>query len=174
MSRGTGVPSAVRTRRGTRTAPTSSFISRVSVMRITSHRSTAQRAPRRGIALVEFAVVVSLLFVLVLGIIEFGRAMMVLEMLNNAARNGCRVGCLSGSANTDVSSAVTSALANGGFAGTTTTVQVNGVTADASSAVSGDAVTVVVQVPFNKVTWLPSPLFLGGKTLGSSVVMRHE
>src|SRR3954447_1404449 len=81
---------------------------------------------RRGVAAVEFAVVASLLFLLLLGIIEIGRAMMVLEMLNNAARNGARMGTLQGSSNTDVTSAVTNALANAGFSGTNTAVAVNG------------------------------------------------
>ncbi|HEX4591086.1 MAG TPA: TadE/TadG family type IV pilus assembly protein [Gemmataceae bacterium] len=130
--------------------------------------------PRRGVAVVEFAVVASLLFVLILGIIEFGRAMMVLEMLNNAARNGARIGVLNGSATSDVNSAVTNALAGAGFSGVQTTVQVNGVTADANTAVSGDAVTVMVKVPYNNVTWLPTSMFLAGKTLGSTVVMRRE
>jgi Flp pilus assembly protein TadG len=132
------------------------------------------RARRRGVAAVEFAVVASLLFVLILGIIEFGRAMMVLELLNNAARNGVRVGCLAGSANTDVGSAVTSALSGAGFSGTTNTIKVNGTVADVNTAVSGDAVTVIVQVPYNNVTWLPTSMFLAGRTLGSNVTMRHE
>jgi Flp pilus assembly protein TadG len=132
------------------------------------------RARRRGVAAVEFAVVASLLFVLILGIIEFGRAMMVLEMLNNAARNGVRVGCLSGSANTDVASAVTSALSGGGFSGSTNTIKVNGTVADVNTAVAGDSVTVIVQVPYNNVTWLPTSMFLAGRTLGSNVTMRHE
>jgi Flp pilus assembly protein TadG len=129
---------------------------------------------RRGAAVVEFAVVASLLFLLILGIVEFGRAMMVLEMINNAARNGARVGVLNGSATSDVNTAVTNALSGAGFSGVQTTVQVNGATADANTAVSGDSVSVAVKVPYNNVTWLPTSLFLGGKTLGSSVVMRRE
>ncbi len=143
-------------------------------MMITPTQAVPPQARRRGVAAVEFAVVASLLFVLVLGIIEFGRAMMVLEMLNNAARNGVRVGALKGSANTDVASAVTSALSGAGFSGTTNTIQVNGATADVSTAVPGDAITVIVQVPYNHVTWLPTSMFLAGRTLGSNVTMRHE
>jgi Flp pilus assembly protein TadG len=144
-------------------------------MRLVTHRPQKQgRSERRGIAVVEFAVVASLLFMLVLGIIEFGRAMMVLEMLNNAARNGARIGSLNGSATSDVNTAVTNALAGAGFSGVTTSVQVNGADADATAAVTGDAVSVSVKVPYNNVTWLPSSMFLSGKTLGSYVVMRRE
>jgi Flp pilus assembly protein TadG len=140
----------------------------------TNRRPNQGRPERRGVAVVEFAVVASLLFLLVLGILEFGRAMMVLEMLNNAARNGARVGSLNGSATSDVNTAVTNALAGAGFSGVTTNVQVNGAAADANTAVTGDAVTVTVQVPYNNVTWLSTPVFLSGKTLGSMVVMRRE
>jgi Flp pilus assembly protein TadG len=150
-------------------------------MLIRSHRagfgSPAKREPRLGIAVVEFAVVASLLFVLVLGIIEFGRAMMVLEMLTNAARNGCRTGTLAGSVKSDVTGAVTNALTGAGFSGTRTTVQDNGTTLandTDSTGLTGDTVTVTVQVPYSNVTWLPTSIFLGGKTLGSSIVMRHE
>jgi Flp pilus assembly protein TadG len=137
-------------------------------------RQDGGRPERRGIAVVEFAVVASLLFLLVLGIIEFGRAMMVLEMLNNAARNGARIGSLNGSATSDVNTAVTNALAGAGFSGVTTTVQVNSADADASTAVTGDSVSVSVKVPYNNVTWLPTSMFLSGRTLGSYVVMRRE
>src|SRR5690242_16742833 len=109
----------------------------------------AGRPMRRGAAAVEFAVVASLLFLLVFGIIEIGRAMMVMEMLNSAARNGARVGVLQGTSNTDVTNAVTGALANAGFNGTNTVVQVNGQTANVNTALPGDQVTVTVSVPYN-------------------------
>ena len=74
----------------------------------------------------------------------------------------------------DVTSAVTNALASAGFSGTNTAIQVNGTTANVNTAVPGDQVTVTVTVPYNNVTWLPTSMFLAGRTLGSTVVMRHE
>lgn len=44
----------------------------------------------KGQALVEFALVLGLLFLLVLGIFEFGRAMFNKNTLNQAARSGAR------------------------------------------------------------------------------------
>ena len=56
------------------------------------HRVAGARTRfRKAAAAVEFAVVSPLLFTAVLGIIEFGRAMMVLELLNNAARAGVQI-----------------------------------------------------------------------------------
>ena len=129
---------------------------------------------RRGVAAVEFAVVASLLFVLILGIIELGRAMMVLEVLNNAARNGARVGVLSGSTNDLVTKAVNDTLSGSTVSGHTTTILVNGSSGSVSSAASGDAITVAVNVPYSKVTWLPATLFMGGKSLSGRAVMRRE
>jgi Flp pilus assembly protein TadG len=124
--------------------------------------------------LVEFALCAPLLFVLVLGIIEFGREMMVLEILNNAARSGGRVGALAGNANADISNAVNTNLNNSGINGATIAIQVNGSTVDASTARTGDTVSVSVSVPANSVTWLPLPQFLAGKTFSGSVAMRRE
>ncbi|WEV76986.1 TadE/TadG family type IV pilus assembly protein [Janibacter cremeus] len=49
------------------------------------------RRQDRGVAAVEFALVLPLLVVLVLGIAEFGRAYHVQTMLSAAARDGVRV-----------------------------------------------------------------------------------
>jgi hypothetical protein len=38
----------------------------------------------------------------------------------------------------------------------------------------GDPVTVTVAIPFDEVSWLPSPMYLGGKTLSATTVMRRE
>jgi Flp pilus assembly protein TadG len=134
----------------------------------------APAQPRHGAAVVEFAVVAPLLFALALGIIEFGRAMMVLELLNNAARAGCRAGVLNGSSNTDVNSAITTALTGSGVNSPSTTIDVNGSQADVSTAQTGDTISVTVSVGADAVTWLPVPQFLGGKTLTGIVAMRRE
>jgi Flp pilus assembly protein TadG len=136
-----------------------------------SRRGSAKRS---GAALVEFAILAPLLFTLILGIIEFGRAMMVTDLLNSAARAGCRTGVLAGSTSDSITSAVTSALTSTGIHGATVSVLVNGTAADASTAATGDSITVKVTVPSANVSWLPVQRFLSGATLGSSVVMRRE
>ncbi len=59
----------------------------------------ASRRPRRerGSAVVEFALVVPVLLILVLGIAEFGRAYQVQTMLSAAAREGARAMALQNS-----------------------------------------------------------------------------
>lgn len=140
-------------------------------------RSRRRYENRRGAAAVEFALVAPLLFLTIaLPITEFGRAMMVSELLGNAARTGCRVGVLPGNDNAAVISAINSLLAGQGINGATTTILVNGASGNVSTASRGATITVTVSVPYNNVSWLPagSSFFLAGKTLTGSQVMRHE
>ncbi|MBO0696901.1 MAG: pilus assembly protein [Zavarzinella sp.] len=129
---------------------------------------------RPAAATVEFAFVVPLFFLLILGAIDCGRAMMGLDLIANASRSGCRAGTLPQATNSDVTSAVDAHLSSGGVSGATTTVQVNGQPADVATARKGDQITVTVSVPFSSVNWLPTSWFFGGKTLSRSTVMRHE
>jgi Flp pilus assembly protein TadG len=125
---------------------------------------------RRGTAVVEFAVVAPLFFLLIFGMIEYGRMVMVQQILTNAAREGARVGVLDGSSEFKVDTAVNNYLTAAGISNSTTTVSPN----PPSSATANSAVTVTVSVPYNSVSWLPSPLYLGGKTMSFSAVMRRE
>jgi Flp pilus assembly protein TadG len=125
---------------------------------------------RRGVAAVEFACVAPLFFLLVFGLIEYGRMVMVQQLLTNGAREGARVGVLDGSTETKVKTAVNNYLLPAGIKNTTTTVSPN----PPSSATATSPVTVTVSVGFKDVSWLPSPLYLNGKTLSFSAVMRRE
>ncbi len=149
----------------------------VTMNRVVLRPSAARR--RRGVAAVEFAVIASLLFTLLLGIVEIGRAMMVLELLNNAARNGVRTATINGSTRGDVATAVTNALGGSGItlAAGQPKLSVNGteVTSDAGWApASGDTISVSVSVPYADVSWLPTSFFLTGRSLSSTAVMRRE
>jgi Flp pilus assembly protein TadG len=128
------------------------------------------RKYRRGTAAVEFALVAPLLFLLILGMIEFGRVLMVQQLITNASREGARRGVLDGATTGEITTAVQGYLTGASVAGATVTVNPN----PPSSAGFGEPVTVTVSVPFNQVSWLPSPMFLGGETLSAQSVMRRE
>jgi Flp pilus assembly protein TadG len=123
---------------------------------------------------VEFAILAPLLVTLLLGMIEFGRAMMVMELMNNAARNGCRTAVINGSDTAAVTQAVNYTLNSTTVSGATVTVLVNGTQADVNTAITGDAITVTVSVPIANVSWLPTSLFLSGANLTGTAVMRRE
>ena len=61
-----------------------------------------------GAAAVEFAIVASLLFMVLFGVIEFGRIFNELEVLNSAAREGARVAAVRGTSE-EVADAVANA-----------------------------------------------------------------
>jgi Flp pilus assembly protein TadG len=135
------------------------------------------RQRRRGAAVVEFAIVAPLLFTVVMGSIEFGRAMMALNLLSNAARNGARAGVIPGTTTQTTKTAATDMLTNAGVTGSSVnaSVAVNGDTsADASSATTGDSISVTVSVSAGDVTWMPVSWFLGNATLSQTAVMRRE
>ena len=61
-----------------------------------SRSKDASRRGHRGQGLVEFALVAPFFFLVLFSIIEFGRAIYVIEMLNNAAREGARYAIVHG------------------------------------------------------------------------------
>ncbi|MCI0343819.1 MAG: pilus assembly protein [Chloroflexi bacterium] len=64
-------------------------------------RSQALRS--RGQALAEFAIIAPIFFFTLFAIIEFGRAVYTIQMLNNAAREGARYAIVHGAASTSPS-----------------------------------------------------------------------
>lgn len=134
------------------------------------HGSRRPAQARRGAAVVEFAAVAPVLFLLIFGMIEFGRMVMVQQVLTNASREGARVGILDGATNSEVTNVVNNYLTAANING----AQVETDPKNIASAGAGDSVKVIVTVDFNKVTWLPAPIFLGGKGLTATTVMRRE
>jgi len=138
-------------------------------------RSPAICAKRRrdGATAVEFACVAPVFFLLILGMIELGRGIMVRHMLTNAARVGCRVAVLEGKANSDVSAAVNSTLKIVGISGDSVTITVNDGSGDVKNTNPDDEVTVVVSVPVSGVTWLPGGRYLSGNIAGQFTLRKE-
>ncbi|HVC92601.1 MAG TPA: TadE/TadG family type IV pilus assembly protein [Pirellulales bacterium] len=136
-----------------------------------NERGRRKSDSRRGAALVEFAVVVPVFLVFIVGMIEMGRAIMVQQLITNASREGARVaGYESTTQTSTVTSAVSAYLGNVNITGTTTTVSPD----PPSGALDGQQVSVTVSVPYSQVSWVPSPFFLKGRTLQATSVMRRE
>ena len=134
-----------------------------------------RRNDRRGTSAVEFAFIAPVFFLLVIGMVEFGRAMMVQQILTNAARQGARMATLDSTNNSSnptptsmVASEVNSVLAAANVTGATTAIS------PGLPAAAGTDVSVTVSVPYMSVTWVPSPWFLNGATLSANCVMRRE
>jgi Flp pilus assembly protein TadG len=130
----------------------------------------SSRLYRRGAAVVEFAIVAPVLILLILGMIEYGRLVMCQQVLTNATREGARAAVLDGATTTSVTTVVSDFLTGSKISGATITVNPS----PPSNAAFGAPVTVSVSIPFSQVSWLPTPMFLGSKTLTASTVMRRE
>jgi Flp pilus assembly protein TadG len=107
---------------------------------------------------------------MVFGMIEFGRMIMVQQILTNASREGARMAVLDGATTSSVQTAVQNYLQGATVGNAQVTVNPD----PPSSAGYGEPVTVTVSVNFNQVSWLPSPMFLGGQALSAATVMRRE
>lgn len=145
-------------------------------------RMTQRHCNRRGAALVEMAMVLPIFFAVVLGIVEFGRAMMVSQMVTNAAREATRLAIVDGSTNTSVETWVEEFLTDSiNVDPSDVTVTITVVAAagnddpnnEVGNAQARDLVTVNVSVPFDKVSYVPGS-YLNGKNLSAQSSMRHE
>ena len=67
---------------------------------------------RRGAAMVEMAVCFPIFMLMLLGIIEFGRALMVSQLVTSAARLGCRAAIIDGATNSDVEADIRNTVTN--------------------------------------------------------------
>jgi Flp pilus assembly protein TadG len=136
----------------------------------TTKKPITKKIRRRGAAVVEFAVTAPVLFAIMFGMIETGRGLMVKQLLANAARDGARSAILEGATVEEVQKTVLGYLGGSRVDGATVTVLPNPLTL----AQGGDPVSVTVSIPFNDVSWLPTPKYLAGVTLEETVVMRRE
>ena len=66
-------------------------------------RRRSDKARSRGQALTEFALIAPIFFLLLFALIEFGRVVYTIQMLNNAAREGARYAIVHGAASTSPS-----------------------------------------------------------------------
>jgi hypothetical protein len=128
------------------------------------------RKNRRGAAVVEFAVVAPVFFLLVFGMIEYGRLVMVQQVITNASREGARQAVLDGATSSEVRTSVTNYLTGASIGGATVSFDPDPL----AGAEFGEPIEVTVTVPFNQVSWLPTPMFLGGRTMSAVTVMRRE
>jgi Flp pilus assembly protein TadG len=129
------------------------------------------KSKRRGAAVAEFALIAPLFLSVIAGVIEFGRAVIVVQELTNASREGGRIASYDSTTQTaPITTAVNAYLSNVGISGATTVISPS----PPSVAADGQPITVTVSIPFASVSWLPTPFFLGGKTLTASTVMCRQ
>jgi Flp pilus assembly protein TadG len=129
-------------------------------------------ALRRGTAAVEFAVIVSFLVVVAMGMIEVTRAVQVKDVLTDGVRSGCRLAVQPGTSNAAVKANINQILTNAGIptSAVTVTIMVNGKTVDVSTALQGDKVSVQIGLPVDAVGWV-TPMFFTGQSVESEILV---
>lgn len=143
---------------------------------LNSAHKRAARHRERGQSLVEFAIVVPLFLVLVLGIVDFGMALRSYITLTNAAREGARVGvvCSDG----DSTAASNAAIAQVVDSGSALDLTSSNVTQATTPCSTGSDVIVTAQYTYHFITPLGGFItLLGGSdsiTLSSTTKMRSE
>lgn len=114
--------------------------------------------------------------VLGFGVIEAGHFYFVRQQVQGAAREGARAAIPAGASNSDVTTAVDAVLTSSGFnpSNFTTTVKVNGVVANASTANAGQRIEVSVTAQWGAVGLRPMSLIRSDAVVGGVASMRRE
>ncbi|MFL5327297.1 MAG: TadE/TadG family type IV pilus assembly protein [Gemmataceae bacterium] len=141
-------------------------------MRLKPKKSITKRL---GTACVEMAVILPVLAAMGIGMIELSRLVQVKHILTNCAREVTRRAILSNATDTGVKANLSSILtaANITPSNVTTTIKVNGVTADISTAKAGDTISVTLSVPSSTVTWV-TPMFTSSTVTSEALTMMKQ
>ena len=124
-------------------------------------RQPGRPTKRRGAITLEAVMVFPLLLMIFFGSFEFAWMFYVRHTLSNAAREGARVAIIEDATGGDVTSAVGSAISNGGMSSIDyTCVLKNGSStiSSPSSVAAGDPVTVTVKAPWSQFSVLNTPI----------------
>jgi hypothetical protein len=141
---------------------------------------------RRGAAVAEFAFVAPILVLVLMGMIELCRGIMVKVTLSDAARKGCRTGIQRDKANADIVTDCTNIMTDNGFDSSKfspgskgniiiTVTDPNGNSlSDCLDAPSGSKVSVQVTIPVSSTTWVPQMFLPNGSLESETVVMMKQ
>ena len=130
---------------------------------------------RRGVLVVELAFIAPLFFLLVFGLVEFARMVMVHDALTDAARIGCRKAVLaSTSSQEDADAKVRSSLiATLACAADVNKCRVTFSPSNLSGVEPGTTIATSIEVNYADVSWIP-PRFLGSVVLQGKASMKRE
>ena len=144
-------------------------------------RQIKNTATRRGAATVEFALVLPVFVIIVFGMIDFGRAMMIGQIVQNASREGARLASTDGATAQMVNDHVNDYLQGAlGVSAGDITIAIdieagpgNSNPSGVEDASPGDKCTVRVQVPYNEIALFQSSYFNNAKLKGYATMRRE-
>ena len=148
-----------------------------------------RRPTRRGSTIVQAAITLPMMLLLLFGILEYSRYVMLLQVMNNAAREGCRYavmhtnpvvisGVTYGNADSDVKTLVSNCLAGQALSGQAVTVYGSdslGVTNGTTWQNTQSGQFITVKITGNFVSLLPTFLHMASTVpITAESVMRSE
>ncbi|MCL5046331.1 MAG: pilus assembly protein [Actinobacteria bacterium] len=122
----------------------------------------------KGQAMVEFALILPVLLLIIMGIMEFGRAYSAYLTIQNASREGARLG-VTGTTDTEITAAVNQVASTLDTAGLTVSI-----TPAEASRSRGELLTVTVSYRFQFLVPLISEIVGPLGNFASSTTMRLE
>lgn len=122
----------------------------------------------KGQALVEFAIILPILLLIVLGILQFGMLINSYLTISNSAREGARLGIVGGT-NTDIQNVILKTSPN-----LDSKSLLISITPSNGSRNSGDTLTVKITYNYNLTVPIISSLFNNNVTLNAQTSMRIE
>ncbi len=132
----------------------------------------ARARARRGQALVEFALVLPILVLLLLGIFEFGRAYNAYEVITDAAREATRRAVVDDTVSVHtIETIAISALSRAGMTADSTMVTIT--PTGLAGVTAGTPTSVAIAYPF-RFLFMGSLIGVSQVTLRSTSTMRHE
>lgn len=149
------------------------------------NKTWVKRADRRGAAVVEFAVVSPLLFLLVMGAIDVGQYVNVSQTVSDASREGARLAAQNEmTSSTAIENVVleyledsfphVSGAALNAACSVTVTDSASAPVTDLTTISEGSSVSVQVDLEFDTVRWIQSVSLGGNRTLSTTTVTRRE
>ena len=130
---------------------------------------------RSGSAVVELAIVSPVFFLLLFGLVEMGRTLMVKHALTEAARAGCRESILSTTIRVDDadSAARQHLVAYLSGARDSATCRVSISPSDLSVVERGEEITAIVEVDCADISWI-APSYMKNRVLRGEATMKRE
>jgi len=119
------------------------------------------------------AIATPILFLLMFGMFEITHAYMVQHLLQDAVRQGCRLGIMPWQSNATVCARIEDLLGQEGITGATTNILVNNAIGEVDGAQAGDDVRVKITLDAANVTLYPGGGYLLGQ-LSASYSLKHE
>jgi len=125
---------------------------------------------RRGIAAVEFALVAIPLFLLLIGLIDYGFLFLAAQQVTQAARSGVRAAIVADATNESVQNAITASLAAAGI----TTFTYTPTPSDVSAVAPGAPIEIELTVPTSQLDLIRASIVPVPANLHAAASMAKE